>query len=259
MPNSDRLLDALRAHLVAWRYTRSERETGGIVRLLAVVPDPELRLHRFAEHLRSRTPEEAAWSISTLYDLVATGDPQAHRIGLGLLNRAKLIRVLSRETVQAVAGALRRREHPAAELFSETNRQADGDELPPSAEPVGYRISLARRALEGTIERLLFDSDIRVLRTLLGNPRVTEADVVKLAASRQANPEALELISQDDRWVTRYPVKLALASNPVSPTRVVVGLLPYLLYQDLRMVASRDTRPDVRRQATGLLSWRPDM
>ena len=83
--------------------------------------------------------------------------------------------------------------------------------------------------------------------------------MVKLAASRQANPEALELISQDDRWVTRYPVKLALASNPVSPTRVVVGLLPYLLYQDLRMVASRDTRPDVRRQATGLLSWRPDM
>jgi hypothetical protein len=258
MSNPKVVLEALQGHLNAWRYTRSERETGGVVRLLAKVSDPDMRLHRFGEHLRSRTPEEAAWSISTLYDLVANGEPQAHRIGLGLLSRAKLARVLSRDELAAIADTLRRRNHAAAELFGGADLRLGADELPSPTEPVGYRISLARRALEGSIDRLLFDSDPRVVRTLLGNPRLTEADVVKLAASRQANPEALELIAQDERWVARYPVKVALASNPLSPTRVVVSLLPYLLYQDLRMVAARDSRSEVRRQISGLISWRPD-
>jgi hypothetical protein len=62
---------------------------------------------------------------------------------------------------------------------------------------------------------------------LLGNPRVTEAEVVKLAASRRAGPQALEIVAQDDRWIARYPVKLALANNPATPARIALGLLPY--------------------------------
>ena len=104
--------------------------------------------------------------------------------------------------------------------------------LPRPSEPVGYRISLARRAIAGAVERLLFDPDPRVVRALLGNPRVTEAEVVKLAASRRAGPQALEIVAQDDRWIARYPVKLALANNPATPVRIVLGLLPYLMRQD---------------------------
>ncbi|HTX54856.1 MAG TPA: hypothetical protein VMD08_15735 [Candidatus Baltobacteraceae bacterium] len=259
MSNLERLIEALRAHLNAWRYTRSERETGGIVRLLVKIADPVLRLHRFGEHLGARTADEAAWSISTLYDLISEGDLQAKGIGWGLLNRGNLVRVLTHDHLEAIADALRRHKHAAAELFGDDPAHRVGErDLNAPAESVGYRISLARRALEGSIERLLFDTDPRVLRTLLGNPRLTEADVVNLAASKRASPEALELISQEERWVTRYPVKVALASNPATPVRVVVSLLPYLLYRDLRMVAARDTRTEVRRQATGLLSWRPD-
>ncbi len=259
MVNLERVIEALRVHLNAWRYSRSERETGGIVRLLTKVEDPVLRLHRFGEHLSARTAEEAAWSISTLYDLVTDGHAQAKGISWGLLNRGNLARVLPVGHLEAIADALRRRQHPAAELFgADGGGRRDGDGYKPPAEPVGYRISLARRALQGTIERLLYDTDPRVLRTLLGNPRLTEADVVNLAASKRASPETLELISQDERWVTRYPVKVALANNPSTPPRVVVSLLPYLLYRDLRLVAARDTRTEVRRQAMGLLSSRPD-
>ncbi len=125
--------------------------------------------------------------------------------------------------------------------------------LPRPKEPVGYRISLARRALAGVFERLLLDPDARVVRTLLGNSRLTEAEVLKLAASCRASPEALMAVAQDDRWIARYPVKVALASNPATPTRIVLGLLPYLMRQDLRDVSAAASRSEVRNQATFLL------
>lgn len=57
------------------------------------------------------------------------------------------------------------------------------------------------------------EADRLVVRTLLGNPRVTEAEV--------------EIVAQDDRWIARYPVTLALASNPAAPVRIALGLFPY--------------------------------
>jgi hypothetical protein len=106
---------------------------------------------------------------------------------------------------------------------------------------------------------MLFDPDARVVRVLLGNPRLTEADVLKLAASRRAGAAVLEAIAQDDRWIVRYSVKVALANNPATPTRVVLGLLPYLLHQDLVDVAASASRVEVRAHAASLVarrSWR---
>jgi hypothetical protein len=96
-----------------------------------------------------------------------------------------------------------------------------------------------------------------VIQTILGNPRLTEAEVVKLAASRRATPEVLEIIAQDDRWIARYPVKVALVNNPATPLRVVLGMLPYLLQQDLRALAAGSSRPELRVRASSLLSRRP--
>jgi len=45
-----------------------------LVGLLGGITDPELRLHRFGEHLNGQTPEEAAWTIALLWDRVADTD-----------------------------------------------------------------------------------------------------------------------------------------------------------------------------------------
>jgi hypothetical protein len=113
---------------------------------------------------------------------------------------------------------------------------------------------MARRALAGVIERLLYDPDARVVRALLGNPRLTEAEVVRLAASRRAHPDALAAIAQDDRWIVRYPVKVALANNPATPMRIVLGLLPYLVRQDLRDLSAGASRREVQAHAASLLA-----
>ena len=178
---------------------------------------------------------------------------------MGWLDTSRLGRVLPPEHLRAAAALLRKRGHASAGLFGDESGRAgsaDDDVLPRSKEAIGYRVSLARRAVAGVVERLLFDPDARVVRILLGNPRLTEAEVVRLAASRRATPDALEAIAQDHGWIARYPVKVALANNPVTPMRIVLGLLPYLLRQDLRALSVGTARDVVRDQARTLLARR---
>lgn len=251
-----RLDSTFQAYLLACRRLRTEREADRLVDLLVGVVDPTLRLHRFGEHLRSRSVEETAWTFARLLARVAEGDVRAQQIGFGLLDRGRLEQVLSSAHLTAAAEALRKRGHPGAALFADAPRrgpEAEDGVLPRPTEPIGYRISLARRAIAGAVERLLFDPDPRVVRALLGNPRVTEAEVVKLAASRRADPQALAIVAQDDRWIARYPVKVALANNPATPVRIALGLLPYLMRQDLRALSASDPRGEVRSQASALL------
>jgi len=237
------------------RGRRAARETDALVALLARIADPEIRLHRLAEHLRDRPGSEAAWTVAWLHDRVAAGDPQAQSVCLGLLDRAALSRLLDRRRIAEMERLLAERGHPAAGLLS-AGRFVPRDETTPPPEPLGYRISMARRPLRHLIARLLTDPDAQVVATLLGNPLVTEADVVSLAATRRAIPESLEVIARDQRWIGRYAVRLALANNPVTPLRVVLGLLPYLLQPDLEEVALTASRPEVRSRAATLLEKR---
>lgn len=254
-----RLLQALQGFLLAARRRRTWQDTARLLALLDRIADPELRLHRFGEHLRGRPPERAAWTIAGLWDRVAAGERLAQTVCLGLLDAGRLARVLDADHLKAMRAVLETDGDPGAGLFNSGKPRRDleeGEAIPRPKEPVGLRISLARQPVAGVLERLLFDSDVRVVRTILGNPRLTEADVVKLAASRRAAPEVLEVIAQDDRWIARYPVKVALANNPATPLRVVLGLLPYLLHQDLRAVAAGSSRAELRGQAASLLSQR---
>jgi hypothetical protein len=254
-----RLQLSLQRFLQAVRRLRTWQATDRLLGLLGGITDPELRLHRFGEHLNSQTPEEAAWTLGLLWDRVAAGDRRVQAICLGMLDFSRLARILDADRLTAVKATLEREEDPSAGLLAPEARHADHPEdaaAPRPKEPVGFRISLARRPARRLLDRLLFDPDARVVRTVLGNPQVTEADVVKLAASRRASPEVLQVIAQDDRWIVRYPVKVALANNPITPSRVVLGLLPYLLHQDLQALAVGSPRQAVREQATMLLSRR---
>lgn len=251
-----RTLASLARYLAAWRTARAGRDAEVLLRLLGTVADPALRLHRFAEHLESRTAEAAAATVALLHDRILAGDRLAQRVGLGLFDPSRLARALPPAALDALVAAIRESGHPCAALFiGEERRQGSEDDegIPRPTEPVGYRISQARRPVAPLIERLLFDPDPRVVRTVLGNPRLTEAEVMKLAASRRSRPEALEAIAQDDRWIVRYPVKLALAINPTTPARVILTLLPYLMRQDLKELAARATREEVRSRAAALL------
>lgn len=258
------LLRTLQIFLQACRRLRTWRTADRLLALLSGITDPELRLHRLAEHLRARPPEEAAWTIARLWEQVAAGDQRAQAVYLGLLDLNGLARVLDADYLEAARAVLESAGDSETGLPGPPPRQPaetpDGRETevaPRPKEPVGVRISQARRPIPTLIERLLFDPDVRVVRVLLGNPRLTETEVVKLAASRRATPEVLGAIAQDYRWISRYPVKVALANNPATPVQVILGLLPYLLSQDLRALATGSPSGAVRDRAAALLNRHP--
>ena len=116
---------------------------------------------------------------------------------------------------------------------------------------LGQRKFLARGHDRFRLERLLLDPEPAVLRNLLRNPSLVEADVVRLAARRPVREV------HASRWGQRYRVRLALVLNPYTPPDLSMKLLGLMLYKDLKL-ASRDGNLHVivREQATRLLKQR---
>ena len=126
--------------------------------------------------------------------------------------------------------------------------------------PLGMRRSLARGIDHNLLERLLLDPDPVVITHLLDNPRVTEEDVVRIAARRPAPASTLAEIYQSRRFGRRLRVRQALARNPYCPTDVAVRALLGLPAAELRSIARDATLHElVRAQARDELERRsPD-
>lgn len=116
---------------------------------------------------------------------------------------------------------------------------------------LGERKSLARMPItRELLDRLLFDPDPQVIALLLGNPRLTESDVVRMAARRPTNPEVQRTIFRSERFITRYEVKRALALNPFTPSDLATRLVPLLTLRDLKQVGEEPSlAPPVRQAA----------
>ena len=102
---------------------------------------------------------------------------------------------------------------------------------------LGERKSLARGRRREVLDRLLRDPDESVLGILLGNPRITEADVVRLAARRPTSAGAQRTILRCERFIARYAVKRALVLNPFTPSDLSARLVVLLTRPDQQSVA----------------------
>lgn len=89
---------------------------------------------------------------------------------------------------------------------------------------VGERRSLARMPNRREFDRLLLDPHPLVLRQLLANPKLTENDVVKLAALRPARTTTIKTLAEFPDWIVRTRVRMTLVSNPLTPSTVSVPL-----------------------------------
>ena len=108
---------------------------------------------------------------------------------------------------------------------------------------VGERVALARIASRTIIRSLVHDKNEMVFRALLENPLLTEEDIINIAASQNADPNILSILSTHKKWSFRYPIKLALLRNRKTPTAVITGLLSGLLEKDLKGVLDMKHMP----------------
>ena len=110
---------------------------------------------------------------------------------------------------------------------------------------MGEKISLARSAPARVVSQLLEESQPRVIDALLMNPRIREAEVVRLAEDPGVSSEALRVLARSERWSSRYTVKMALVKNRRTPVHAALTLLGSLPRREIERLVSSDVLPKV--------------
>ena len=126
-------------------------------------------------------------------------------------------------------------------LFSTTSpiRISNGDEnlflvYGASDQTVGHRKSMARSHDKTVLDKIGYDPNPMVIRQLLVNPRITEEDVVKIAARRPNHANVLTEIFKNKKWLASYKIKHSIAANPYTPIGISRQIIPFLLQGDLK-------------------------
>jgi hypothetical protein len=103
---------------------------------------------------------------------------------------------------------------------------------------LGEKITLAKIATTPVLVRLLAETEHKIARSCLINPRLREEDLVTAVRQEAAPLALLEAAASSQRFGERYAVRLALVLQPRTPLGVALAQLTSLLDRDLERVAS---------------------
>ena len=125
---------------------------------------------------------------------------------------------------------------------------------------VGERKSLARSPHRRAFDKLLGDPHPLVIRQLLGNPRLTEDDVVRMTARKPARLEVLEAIAAQGQWLSRPRVRMSMIFNPGAPPAIAMPLLAVCSRCELlEVLRHSESSPHLRSVARELLERLPPL
>jgi len=172
--------------------------------------------------------------------------------GLDYDARVRLYRAAKSAELEHVAFLLL--EHARADEEFEAERPLD-----PRGRPLtlGERKSMARGSRRDILQKLVADPHPSVVEILLGNPRLTERDVLAISSRRPVPTATLMQIVHSERFRPRHPVRRALCLNPYLPVPVAARLMMTLRDRDLRDIGGdRNLAAELRLHARSLLMLR---
>ena len=214
------------------------------VRATLSLGDAALRARYIASLAGSLSIEVLADTLDAVCERAEQAEVSAREVLIAIvdaLNAEGMDSLLQRLREQAAGDSLLALERlirlpPKSHRPTGSPPRASDDEKKGQAVPLGARKSLARRPDRDTLQRLLRDPHPDVIRRCLGNPRLVEDDVVRLAARRPTKIEVQAEIARS-LWVHRPRVRMALVMNPGTPVEVVARLVGLLLRPELAMAA----------------------
>jgi hypothetical protein len=236
-------------------------------RVLLSLPDVTLRVGWLRAHLAELRDSDAAELLSSLCDDGERADPDSREALL------VVAMVLAADGDSPFVERLRQHaeERRLLSLARLLRRGGDHTERSLSEPPVpdygagreltvGERRSLARSPNRRVLEKLLRDPHPLVLKQLLGNPRLTEDDVVRLAARRPLPSTIAPTLADSPRWLRRPRVRLTLLLNPGTPEPISMPLLAVCTRCELlEVVHGGDTPRALRGSAQELLERSPPL
>jgi hypothetical protein len=110
--------------------------------------------------------------------------------------------------------------------------------------PLGQRITLARRGPARVAGALIATGHAQVLEIALDNPRLTEAQVLKVLWHDKLPQVIVLTVANHRKWSQHYNVRLALVRNSSTPLSIVLSYLPQLTVVDLRELAAPGIVPE---------------
>jgi hypothetical protein len=231
--------------------------------------EPKLRVAYLRAELSSRPLAEIAVALDALAARAEQAEPVAREV------LAAAVTVLADPSVSDRKDALRAIADrdallPLGRLLRARARPSSAMEVPRVDErtlassstgrplTLGERRALARQPSRAAFDKLLRDPHPMVVQNLLGNPRLTEDDVVRMIARRPAYPEVIGEVARHPIWSSRPRVRMAIVQNPGTPPEIAVPLVRLLIRPELHQVVSAPDVPAlVRAAASEILSRRP--
>jgi hypothetical protein len=110
--------------------------------------------------------------------------------------------------------------------------------------PLGQKITLARRAPARITGALLAEGHPPVVKAALGNPNLTEAQVLRVLSLDKLPAVVVQSIAQDAKWSHVYSVRIALIRRPSTTLTTVLAFLPELTISDLRELVAPGILPE---------------
>jgi len=238
-------------------------------RLVPAIADSEMRGAFVEQELLSLDVPVASRVLDDLAARAEQADSSAREVLAAVLpllyaparqGFVEALREVARDEALLALSRLLRRKPKAPGIEERRTQERPGFALEPGGRPLtlGERRALARKPSRPILDKLLADPHPLVIKNLLGNPRLTEDDVIRMATKRPARAEVILEIARCPKWMCRPRVRMALVLNPGTPTEVSVPVLSQLLRPELQEVAEATFVPKVLRSAAlELLERRP--
>jgi hypothetical protein len=103
--------------------------------------------------------------------------------------------------------------------------------------PVGEKLTLARKGPSRVAAAILAEGHPQAIELALGNPLLTESQVLKLLAKSGLGERVVVAVAQHPKWSCQYNVRAALLRNPQTPAALVRAFLPNLTLGDLKEIS----------------------
>lgn len=226
-----------------------------ILRRMGTMPEAAMRVAAWHELFRQRPPEAVVAAVQWVRGALMRRETAGRLAWIALVQSLETIR--GGPVGLALYWAAQRAEaHALQELLLATpplHRAPKGSLRPPPILlkdrelTLGERRSWARRPHRESLQRILLDPDPGVIRHVLNNPVLVQADVLSIASRRPNSPEVLREIFEHPRWGRHAAVQHALILNPYLATDLACGLVALLPADQLRALSVEPTvHPAVR-------------
>ncbi|MCD4688831.1 MAG: hypothetical protein K8R55_05795 [Desulfuromonadaceae bacterium] len=114
------------------------------------------------------------------------------------------------------------------------------------SEPLGNRITLARRGTATVVGELLNKGEPQLMKACLNNPRLKEAAIAKLLRGPKATAETISIIARHPRWKKRPNLRQSILRHRLTPQIWFTLWLPILPLRELRHLLSSHQSPLVQ-------------